>query len=73
MLQSQRSQYETTQRYGATQHLAHLSSPKAKFDRAAADRDADRKFSGGFNISKRNICSKCYEAKSTNGSCSCES
>jgi hypothetical protein len=73
MLNSQRSQYETTHRFNKTQHLVHIYEGKKAFNSDLADQQADQKFSGGFDISKKNICEICFEAKSTNGSCSCNS
>ena len=35
------------------------------------DKIADRAFSGGFKIGRKNICPKCFTAKPVNGAC-CE-
>ena len=71
MLQSVSSQYETTYRKGGTQHLVHLRSEKRNVPWNEVDRIADRKFDGGFNTSKNNLCPECHTYKSKNGSCFC--
>ena len=71
MLQSVRSQYETTQRRSNTQHLVHIRSEKKNIPWNEVDRQADRRLDGGFNTSKNNLCPDCNEYRSVNGLCSC--
>jgi hypothetical protein len=71
MIESQKSQYETTSRYGNTQHLVHLKTRAVFFNRAEADRLADKAFTGGYNLKKTNLCSECFTYKSENGTCNC--
>lgn len=72
MMSSQRSQYESTNRYGKTQHLVHIKSErKSYFDSDLQDIVADRKLDGNYKITKSNLCTECNEYKSVNGSCSC--
>jgi hypothetical protein len=36
------------------------------------DKIADEKFSGGFELKRKNLCRECFEYKSANGSCGCD-
>lgn len=36
------------------------------------DREAELKFTGGYDTSPSNICTGCFTARSDNGSCLCE-
>lgn len=36
------------------------------------DREAELKFTGGYDTSPSNICTGCFTAKSCNGTCSCD-
>lgn len=38
---------------------------------AMQDAEADRKITGGFDISRSNICGKCHIAKTVTGRCEC--
>jgi hypothetical protein len=71
MLQSVSSQYTTTYRGGNTQHLVHIRTEKKRINWGLIDQAADEKFSGGYNLSKSNLCTSCNEYKSVNGACSC--
>lgn len=35
------------------------------------DKLAEQKLTGGFNTRRSNICTKCFVARSANGSCNC--
>lgn len=66
MLQSQRTQYVTTQHHERTQHLVHLRSPKRYFNTELADKAADLKLSGGY---KTTTCTIHFIKLSVNGTC----
>ena len=61
------------QMYTPTQRMFYKSckcDPKG-FAGAAADEEADRRLTGGFNVRKSNICPGCKQARSVNGTCGC--
>lgn len=35
------------------------------------DKIAEEKFTGGFDVTPKNICAGCFTAKSANGTCFC--
>jgi hypothetical protein len=72
MLISVASQYETTERRGATQHLVHLKEPRRPMPKQEVlDALADFALDGGYNTRRGNVCPNCYVAKSVNGTCGC--
>jgi hypothetical protein len=54
-------------RRGTCISRAQRSSP----GKDVLDAIADEKLSGGWNVTKKNVCPECNEAKSVNGTCSC--
>lgn len=72
MLDRIKYQYETTERGGNTQHLVHLKSPKRPMpSQKTLDEAAEFALTGGWNVTRGNICDDCHEAKSVNGNCGC--
>jgi hypothetical protein len=72
MLNSIRSQYETTDHHGGTQHLVHLRAERRPMpSQKTLDAAADFALTGGWNVAKGNICDDCHEARSVNGNCGC--
>lgn len=58
--------------YSPAQRMAYRPCPCDAVGRpspAAMDREADRAFSGGYNIRRSNICPRCHLAKPANGAC----
>jgi len=67
MLQSQRTQYVTTQHNTRTQHLVHLATPKRTMPAGwILDKIADEKLSGGY---KTTTCPKHFIKLSVSGEC----
>ncbi len=36
------------------------------------DEIAEQKFSGGFDLKRKNLCTTCYEYRSVTGTCGCD-
>jgi hypothetical protein len=73
MLESVRAQFETTRRFGATQHLAHLREERRPMpDQATLDAEADARFHGGYRMWRRDTCPTCFEARAVGArTCAC--
>jgi hypothetical protein len=73
MLDSVRAQYETTRRFGATQHLAHVREARRPTPgQGELDRAADRRFDGGYRAWRKDTCPTCYEARAVGArTCAC--
>jgi hypothetical protein len=55
--------------YTPKQRMAYVA---CKCDpRGRAPDESDKKLSGGFNTSRKNLCTGCGEYKSVNGACGC--
>lgn len=72
MLESVRAQYETTRRFGATQHLAHVREERRPLpDADALDAEADLRFHGGYRMWRKDTCPACRQVRAI-GARSCE-
>ena len=64
--------YITYKRYERDRAIGEYRDPNSKTPpQWLLDKIADEKFSGGFVLKRKNLCTTCYEYKSANGTCGC--
>ena len=65
--------YITYARYECDRQIGEYRDKTRKMPpQHVLDAIADEKFSGGFNLRRKNLCSVCNEFRSKNGVCGCD-